>query len=127
MAKRPLNPFYISAEKKGQLTEMELKVVRLVCLGCQTQAVAAILARSFHTVANHKNRAMRKLGVRNAVGLTRRAFQLGIVPISELLTLEELQRLKAAGMESPDSITTHRPHGQSDGKQYGRFDDAHEE
>lgn len=85
----PMGPRHVS------LSGMERKVTRLVTLGCTGPEVAAILDRSLHTVINHKNRAMAKLGVHNAAALTRHALALGVTTLADALTAEELAILHA--------------------------------
>ena len=77
------------------LTATEQQVVRLISLGCSVKDAAAILSRSPHTVDNHKTRAMKKLGARNATGLTRWALQLNLTTLNEHLTERESQLLKS--------------------------------
>ncbi len=78
------------------LTATEQQVVRLTTLGCSVKDAAAILARSRHTVDNHKTKAMKKLGARNAAILTRCALKLNLTTLDDDLTAQEVQRLKAA-------------------------------
>lgn len=87
----------------SSLSKMERKVVRLVALGCSVKRAAEILGRSVHTIDNHKTRAMRKLGVHNAVELTRHAIRFGISPLDDQLTPLEL------GVDQPHAAT-HGPH-----------------
>ncbi len=78
------------------LTTTEQQVVRLIALGCSVKDAAAILGRSRHTVDNHKTKAMKKLGARNAALLTRCALRLNLTTLNDDLTAQEARRLKAA-------------------------------
>lgn len=54
-----------------KLSTRQLQVCELVALGKTEQEIGAALGISHHTVKVHKSIAYRKLGVRNAVELTR--------------------------------------------------------
>ena len=60
------------------LTEMELKVLRLILDGKSNKDIGQLLHRSMRTIEVHRNRMMRKLGVSNTVSLVRRAVALGL-------------------------------------------------
>ena len=62
----------------------------------------AILFRSPNTVDNHKSSAMKKLGTHNLAELTRRVIQLGISPLDDKLSAEELAgKQRAANKAEP--------------------------
>jgi len=61
--------------KSYGLTERELEVLRLIGQALNNSAIAKALGISSQTVSVHRKNLMRKLGVRNTVGLIRFAFQ----------------------------------------------------
>jgi DNA-binding NarL/FixJ family response regulator len=63
------------------LTPRELGVLRLICEGYSTNAVAAQLGVAFKTVACHRLRILDKVGVNNAVQLLRWANKQGVVTV----------------------------------------------
>jgi DNA-binding NarL/FixJ family response regulator len=63
------------------LTPRELEVLRLICEGYSTRAIAARLGVSFKTVACHRGRTMGKAGVSNSVQLLRWAIKQGLVTV----------------------------------------------
>ncbi|MFC1636509.1 response regulator transcription factor [Planctomycetota bacterium] len=64
-----------------QLTQAEIKVLRLIVDGKSNNKTAQILHRSVKTVEVHRSRIMRKLGVDNAVDLLKRATAMGLVDL----------------------------------------------
>jgi DNA-binding NarL/FixJ family response regulator len=78
------------------LTQRELEVLKLICDGLSTRAVAATLDISFKTAACHRHRILDKVGVHNGVGLLRWAIR------HRYATVERLDysggRSKAAGV-----------------------------
>ena len=62
-----------------KLTKAEIKVLRLILKGKTNKEIARLLNRERRTVETHRGRAYRKLGVKNAVELFKRAIELGIV------------------------------------------------
>ncbi len=63
------------------LTGREREVLQLVAEGYTTKEIASRLFISPRTADVHRMRLMRKLGVRNAAGLTRLAVSFGLVPV----------------------------------------------
>ena len=63
----------------GELTNREREVFHLVVAGSTTKEVARELGVSFKTADNHRNRVMRKLGVRNTAELVRYAAKKGLL------------------------------------------------
>lgn len=60
------------------LTRSELLVLALLMEGFTPQSAAVELGISPHTVLTHRKNMMRKLGVKSALMLARRAFELGL-------------------------------------------------
>lgn len=81
-----------SGSKKHKFTPREVKVVRLVSLGCTIPQAGAILGISPSTVDNHKVRAMGKLGADKVAVLTRLGLKLGVTSMSDKLTPVERHR-----------------------------------
>jgi DNA-binding CsgD family transcriptional regulator len=63
------------------LTPRELEVLRLICEGYSTNAVAAKLGVSIKTAACHRHRIMGKAGVGNSVQMLRWAIRQGLVTV----------------------------------------------
>ena len=63
------------------LTPRELEVLRLICDGHSSRAIAFQLGVSFRTVACHRLRIMGKAGVTNSVLLLRWAIKKGLVTV----------------------------------------------
>jgi LuxR family maltose regulon positive regulatory protein len=66
------------AELVEPLTERELEVLRLICLGRSNQEIAGKLVISLNTVKRHNNSLFGKLGVANRGQAIIRARQLGL-------------------------------------------------
>ena len=60
------------------LTELELEVLRLVALGCETGEIVEELHLSAHTVRNHIRNARQKLQARNKLGAVTAAQRRGL-------------------------------------------------
>jgi len=61
------------------LTEREKQIVQLVCRELSSKEIADKLSISERTIENHRSTIMKKLGVRNTIGLVHYAYQTGIV------------------------------------------------
>ena len=61
------------------LTKREMEVLKWVALGKSTKEVAGILGMTFKTAACHRYRVMDKLGIHDAVSLTRYAIRNGLI------------------------------------------------
>lgn len=92
----------IRSDSCPELTSMERRVLRLVSLGCSLPEMAAILRRSLATIDNHKTRGMRKLGAHKAAEVTRAVIQLGISPLFDRLSDEEVAQLERAASKLAD-------------------------
>jgi DNA-binding NarL/FixJ family response regulator len=62
------------------LTNREQEVVALIAEGYRTREMAQLLSLSHKTVERHRTNLMRKLGVRDAQGVTRFAMRRGLLP-----------------------------------------------
>jgi len=68
------------SDRSPLLTRTELLVLALLMEGLGLRMVAAELGISPHTVHTHRRNIMRKLGVKSAVMLARRAIELDLYP-----------------------------------------------
>jgi DNA-binding NarL/FixJ family response regulator len=68
-----------SSFKSDELSAREVTIVELICKEYTNKQIGYELCLSEHTIRNHKVRIMRKMGVKNASGLVKRAFQSGYV------------------------------------------------
>lgn len=66
------------------LTDREREVFQLTAEGYRSAQIADRLAISHRTVEAHRARAMRKLGVRNAIDLVRYALTVGVLPFEPI-------------------------------------------
>lgn len=62
-----------------KLTKTEIQVLRFILKDNTNKEIAVLQHRDLRTIESHRNHIYRKLGVRNAVGLFKRAIELGIV------------------------------------------------
>lgn len=60
------------------LTKTEVKILRQIGTGKSNKQIAVDIERSIRTVENHRHRLMQKLRVKNAVGLTKVAINMGL-------------------------------------------------
>jgi len=61
------------------LTTRERQILALIADEMTSQQIAKQLFISPNTVENHRFKILSKLGVRNSVGLVRKAMQLGLI------------------------------------------------
>ncbi|MBA2743722.1 MAG: response regulator transcription factor [Chthoniobacterales bacterium] len=66
---------------KWSLTRREAEVLKLVAEGASNKKIAAVIGIKAGTVEVHRRNLMKKLGVRNAAGLTAYAFESGVVAL----------------------------------------------
>lgn len=59
------------------ITKREKQVMKLICLECTTQEIAAALGISPQTVETHRKNIMHKLDIRNTAGLVKYALERG--------------------------------------------------
>jgi DNA-binding NarL/FixJ family response regulator len=64
---------------RGELTDRELEVLRLVAAGRSNREIAAELVISEHTVARHLQNIFAKLGLSSRSAATAFAFEHGLV------------------------------------------------
>ena len=65
----------LDAFGKVQLTKREHEIVRLTCEELSLKEIANKLFISEHTVRNHRVNIMKKMGVKNVVGLVKYGFE----------------------------------------------------
>ena len=65
------------------LTQIEMKILKIILSGKSNKEIAYGLGRSVRTIEDHRSHIMHKLGVDNVVDLTRKALKYGITPDSE--------------------------------------------
>lgn len=68
-----------ASSSKHNLTERELEVLDLIAGGHSTKEIGGILDISVHTVATHRRRTMKKLGVKNKAHLVKSAIKNGLI------------------------------------------------
>jgi DNA-binding NarL/FixJ family response regulator len=78
------------------LTPRELEVLKLICDGYSTRAIAAHLQVSFKTVACHRSHILAKAGVCNSVQLLRWAIKLGYVTVEVPASHAEAHRQRGS-------------------------------
>jgi len=61
------------------LTDREKQIVQLVCRELSSKQIAEKLFVSERTIENHRAAIMKKLGVKNTIGLVHYAYQIGIM------------------------------------------------
>lgn len=64
-----------------QCTDREKQIISLIAFEHTSCEIANKLFISDSTVDTHRRRIFKKLGVRNAAGMVRRSFELGILTI----------------------------------------------
>ena len=67
--------------KTYKISQREQEVLRLVAYEHSTKEIASRLYLSDHTVITHRQNLMQKLDVKNAAGLVRVGFELGILTL----------------------------------------------
>lgn len=71
------------SEALGELTETELKILKLTALGKSVKEIANERNSSCHTITTHKRNIFRKLGVNSSTEVTRYAIRAGLVDLVE--------------------------------------------
>ena len=61
------------------ITRREVEILQLIADELTNPEIAEKLCISLHTVENHRNRILQKLGVRNTAGLIKRAIEQGLI------------------------------------------------
>jgi DNA-binding NarL/FixJ family response regulator len=80
-------------ERVKALTPRHRQVVRLISLGCSLTDIAAILDLEPTTIDNHKQAAMRTLGVGKSTLVTRVAIKHRLSPLKDELTRSEKRKI----------------------------------
>lgn len=65
------------------LTEIQMKVLKLIIDGRSNREMADLLERSIRTIEEHRANMMEKLGARNLLDLIKRAVSLGLLDLSD--------------------------------------------
>jgi DNA-binding NarL/FixJ family response regulator len=76
---RARDPGRTRTAMRGELTERERQVMRLIAAGHRTREMASLLSLSYKTVEKHRANLMRKLGLRNASAVAAYAIANGFV------------------------------------------------
>jgi DNA-binding NarL/FixJ family response regulator len=61
-------------ERKGEMTDREAEVLRLISFGYSNKEIAAKLDLSVKTIESHKANAMRKLGISSRIDIVKYAI-----------------------------------------------------
>ena len=67
------------SSKQTRLSDREREVLKLVAYEHNTMQVAELLCISESTVITHRKNIMVKLNVKNAAGMVRRGFEIGVL------------------------------------------------
>ncbi len=70
-------------DEEKPLTPRELEILKLTAKGLERDDIAEVLGIAATTVAGHKKRILKKLGVHNAAEAVYEAFQLGILSVEK--------------------------------------------
>ena len=65
--------------KSHDLTEREREILQLICQELTIKEIGDRLSISEHTARNHRVNIMDKIGVKNAVGLVKYAYETGLI------------------------------------------------
>lgn len=78
---RARDPARGRASQRGELSERERQIIRLIAAGRRTREMAELLSLSPKTVEKHRANLMRKLGLRNASAVAAYAIANGYVDV----------------------------------------------
>jgi DNA-binding NarL/FixJ family response regulator len=78
---RARDPARSRAAQRGELSERERQIIRLIAAGRRTREMADLLSLSPKTVEKHRANLMRKLGLRNASAVAAYAIANGYVDV----------------------------------------------
>ncbi len=67
--------------KTVEISKREREVLSLISREMTNREIATSLYISTHTVVSHRRNLLSKLNAKNSVGLVRRAFEYGIIPL----------------------------------------------
>ena len=86
IAQRMLEPVIVHPvdEKINTLSRREREVFRLILEGLQSREIAEQMSVCKRTVEKHKEHLVRKLGVRNTLGLVMVGLRMGLVGLPPL-------------------------------------------
>jgi len=68
---------------RSLISNREKEVLLLVAHEWTSQEIAQKLHISSHTAISHRKNLLEKFGVRNTAGLVRRAFEVGLLSVSQ--------------------------------------------
>ncbi|HEY0608929.1 MAG TPA: response regulator transcription factor [Chitinophaga sp.] len=74
-----LNKNLFANNNANVITRREVEILRLIADEHTNPEIAEKLCISLHTVENHRNRILQKLGVKNTAGLIRKAIEQGLI------------------------------------------------
>jgi DNA-binding NarL/FixJ family response regulator len=74
-----LNKNLFTNNNASVITRREVEILRLIADEHTNPEIAEKLCISLHTVENHRNRILQKLGVKNTAGLIRKAIEQGLI------------------------------------------------
>src|ERR1044072_1935349 len=74
-----LNKNLVTNSNDNVITRREVEILRLIADEHTNPEIAEKLCISLHTVENHRNRILQKLGVQNTAGLIRKAIEQGLI------------------------------------------------
>ena len=74
---------------KQLLSNREQQILRLIAFEKTTEEIAGELFISGHTAMSHRKKILRKLQVKNAAGLVRKAFELGLLTLKFETTFDQ--------------------------------------
>ncbi len=66
-------------DRANVITRREVEILQLIANEHTNPEIADKLCISLHTVENHRNRMLQKLGVKNTAGLIRKAIEQGLI------------------------------------------------
>jgi DNA-binding NarL/FixJ family response regulator len=74
-----LNSQLFSNSGNQQITRREIEILQLIAQEFTNPEIAEQLFISPHTVENHRNHILQKLGVKNTAGLIKKAMEMGLI------------------------------------------------
>lgn len=74
-----LNKNLFASNNANVITRREVEILRLIADEHTNPEIAEKLCISLHTVENHRNHILQKLGVKNTAGLIRKAIEQGLI------------------------------------------------
>ncbi|GAA0525322.1 response regulator transcription factor [Chitinophaga japonensis] len=77
--RKELTRHFFTSDHPTVITRREVEILRLIADEHTNPEIADKLCISLHTVENHRNRILQKLGVKNTAGLIRKAIEQGLI------------------------------------------------